>query len=496
MSGEKKPSVVKNYLYNLSYQILLLIVPLITMPYLARTLGLGNQGTFSVLYSVVSCFVLLGCVGLNLYGQREVAYSRQDPVQCNRIFWEIESIRILTHLGSLALYFGFIWFNGNVKGIINVYEPAYFMLFSLEIVASMFDISWYYQGIENFRLQTVRNFFVKLLGLALIFLFVRTESDLWVYIVIYTGMNLLGNGSLWFHKLKHGGFVRPDMARMPRHLRQSLFLFFPQVATTVYAQLDRVMLGVLLNDGNVQAGVYDNGEKVVKIVLTVITSIGLVMLSRVANSYMKGGKEETKQYVTVSFRLYLCLAVPLMFGLLGVAEVFVPRFFGGAAGFEQILPVMCVLCPIILFIGGSNVFGIQFLLPTNQMRPYVASVFVGMGVNVFLNFLLIPAHGAVGAAIATCVAEFAVLLVQGIAVRKDISPLLFLKCWRNYLCGGGMFFLVRWIGRRMGSSFPTLFVQVVLGATVYFVLLLLLRDPFLLSGLRIVLKKLEKRSEQ
>lgn len=490
--AEKKVSVVKNYLYNLSYQILLLIVPLITMPYLARTLGLENQGTFSVLYSVVSCFVMLGCVGLNIYGQREVAYFKNDPEACNRIFWEIEMMRILTHACSMLLYFAFIWFNSTVIGIINVYEPMYFVLFGIELLSSMFDISWYYQGLENFKFQTMRNFIVKLLGLAMIFIFVRTKNDLWLYIVIYTGMNLAGNLSMWFHRLRYGRFVMPDAQRFSHHLRRSFIMFLPQIATTVYAQLDRVMLGGLINDHNLQAGMYDNAEKIVKIALTVVTSIGLVMLSRVANTFMSDNKEQTRSYIRASFRLYLCLAVPIMFGVAAIANVFVPRFFGDVAGFEQIVPAMIALCPIILFIGGSNVFGTQYLLPTNRMKPYTLSVFVGMGVNMTLNFILIPSMGAFGAAAATSMAELAVLIVQMIAVRKEFGPRMFLQGWRNFLSGAVMFVCVYSLGQLMGPTIQTLVTQIIIGVVVYFLLLFALRDSFVTSGFHRIVDKFTK----
>lgn len=490
MSNAKKASVLKNYLYNLSYQILLLIVPLITMPYLARTLGLGNQGTFSVLYAVVSCFIMLGCVGLNIYGQREVAYYKDNPKECDRIFWEIETLRLLTLSCSLVLYLAFVWFNSNVLAVINVYEPIYFLLFTIEIFSSMMDISWYYQGVENFKLQTVRNFIVKLLGLAMIFIFVRTENDLWLYIIIYAGMNLLGNLSMWISRLRKGSFIKPDSGRMRKHLGHSFIMFLPQIATTVYASLDRIMLGGLLNDGNVQAGVYDNAEKIVKIALTVVTSIGLVMLSRVANTYMEKDNQKAKSYITASFQLYLFLAVPIMFGIAAISDVFVPRFFQDAVGFEQIAPVMIMLCPIILFIGGSNVFGTQYLLPTNRMKPYTLSVFVGMGVNVVLNVLLIRPLGAVGAAVGTVIAEFCVLLVQMIAVRREFSWTLYLKGWRNFLAGGIMFVAVYMLGQIMGSTIQTLFTQIVVGVVVYFAILIVLRDPFLRTGIKQMISRL------
>ena len=493
MAEEKRVSVIKNYFYSLSYQILLLIVPLITMPYLARTLGIDKQGTFSILYAIISCFVMFGCVGLNLYGQREIAYYKNDREKCNRIFWEIELIRIFTLLISLLVYFAFIWFNINVKSIVNVYEPLYFVLFAIESPSAMLDISWYYQGIENFRLQTVRNFIVKLVGLALILIFIKKPADLWLYIVIYTGMNLFGNLSLWVNKLRCDGFSAPDKKRFKVHLKRSVIMFLPQIATTVYAQLDRVMIGGLINDGNLQAGVYDNAEKIVKIALTVVTSIALVMLSRVANTFMKNDHEKARGYIYSSFRLYMCLSTPIMFGIAAIANTFVDRFFTDTPNAELIAPVIIVLCPIILFIGGSSVFGTQYLLPTNRMKPYTFSVFTGMAVNVILNLVFIPVYGAKGAAIATVIAEFSVLAVQMIALRREFSPVMYLQCWRNFLSGAVMFVCVAAIGRLINSStIASLFVQTASGVVIYFSLLFLLRDPFIKKYLHAGFNKILK----
>ncbi len=474
----QKASVFTNYLYSLSYQLLLLVVPLVTMPYLASTIGITNQGTFEVGFSVVSIFVLLGCIGLNVYGQREIAYYKDDAKKCNSVFWEIELIRVITLSVALAIYFIFAVVNINVYQMVSIKEKLYFLLFALEILASMLDISWYYQGIENFKLQTVRNFLVKLINLALILIFVKDENDLGLYIFIYCSMNVVGNATLWLDKVKHGGFVKPRKKCFKPHITKSLLMFLPQVATTVYVYVDKVMLGVLVADGNFQVGIYGNAEKIVKVALTVVTSLGLVMLSRVANTYKQNDKQKTNAYIRESFNLYIFLAVPIMFGIMAIADTFVIRFFGGADGFEQITPVMVLLCPIILFIGGSNVFGTQYLLPTNRMTPYTLSVFVGMAVNVVLNLCLIPHFNAMGAAFATVAAEFAVLLVQMVAVRRDFTVVLYLKCWRNFLAGVVMFFAVFVLHKFVGDSLAALFVQVCFGAVIYFVVLLLLADPF------------------
>ncbi len=490
----KGASLIKNYLYSMSYQLLLLIVPLITMPHLAKTLGIDGQGTFSVLLAVTGCFVMLGCVGLNVYGQREIAYCKDDVQKRRRVFWEIELIRIVTLGVSLAAYFAFSWFNLNILSIINVYRPLYFYLFALELPSSMLDISWYYQGIENFRAQTVRNFVVKLCGLVLILTLIKKPEDLWLYIVIYSGMNILGNLSLWINKLRADGFTKPEKHSFKKHLSRSFVMFLPQIATTVYAQLDRVMIGGLINDGNLQAGVYDNAEKIVKIALTVVTSISLVMLSRVAATYSRNDNERARGYIRSSFKLYMCLGTPLMFGVAGIADSFVSLFFADAANSQLIAPVIVFLSPVILLIGGSSVFGTQYMLPTNRMRPYTLSVFCGMAVNVTLNLLLIPKYGATGAAGATVAAELAVLAVQMIALRREFSPKMYLECWKNLLAGVIMLICVKLVERLVNSvSLWAIALEVASGAVVYFSLLLLMRDGFVTNAALRVFKKVIKK---
>lgn len=306
-------------------------------------------------------------------------------------------------------------------------------------------------------------------------------------------MNLFGNLSLWVNKLRCDGFSAPDKKRFKVHLKRSVIMFLPQIATTVYAQLDRVMIGGLINDGNLQAGVYDNAEKIVKIALTVVTSIALVMLSRVANTFMKNDHEKARGYIYSSFRLYMCLSTPIMFGIAAIANTFVDRFFTDTPNAELITPVIIVLCPIILFIGGSSVFGTQYLLPTNRMKPYTFSVFTGMAVNVILNLVFIPVYGAKGAAIATVIAEFSVLAVQMIALRREFSPVMYLQCWRNFLSGAVMFVCVAAIGRLINSStIASLFVQTASGVVIYFSLLFLLRDPFIKKYLHAGFNKILK----
>lgn len=473
-----KNNIFKNYIYNVSYQILILIVPVITMPYVSRVLQDENIGLFNFFQSIVSYFVLFGCVGLNLYGQREVAFYKDDPHKRSRVFWELFIIRFCTVLLSLAAYLLVI-----VRG--STGYARYYAIFIIEIVASLFDISWFYQGIENFKLQAVRNFFVKTAGMAAIFIFVKTVDDLDVYIWCYALTNLIGNLLLWVRLPGYLSRTHVALFGITKHIPHVIVMFVPQIATTLYGQLDKTMIRLFSNYKEV--GYYGQAEKIVKIVLTLVTSLGLVMLSRIANSFSKGNKEAIRAYIEKSFRFLFVVAYPAMFGVMAISKGMVPWFFGD--GFERVGPCMIALSPIILFIGISNIIGTQYLLPTNRVKEYTLSVVCGLVTNVILNSVLISEFGCYGASIATIIAELVVTLVQFYLVRKDFSVSIVLVGWKNLIAGAIMGGVVYLLSLKLSIGIMSTMLEVAVGAIIYIGLLWVFNDRFLFDTLKGFLKR-------
>ncbi len=463
-----KHSLTKNYIYNLMYQMLVLIVPLVTMPYVSRVLGDDNIGVFNFIQSLVSYFVLFGCIGLNLYGQREIAACGNDVKKRTKVFLELQIIRTVTVSVALAAYV-----IGTFVLVKNL--SSFYLLFAVEIVASIFDLSWFFQGIEYFKVQALRNLVVKLAGIAGIFLFVKTENDLSVYIICYTAANLTGNLMMWFCLPGNVSFSGLPKLRLLRHIRPALIVFFPQIATSIYAQLDKTMIK-FLSDYK-QVAYYSQAEKIVKIVLTVVTAMGLVMLSRVASSYSNHEKERVVSYINNSFRFLFLIMWPCTFGLMAISKSFVPWFFG--PGYEQVAPCMVVLCPIIVLIGLSNTLGTQYLLPTNQMKYYTISVVCGAVMNLIFNFILIPRFGCLGAAGGTVIAELSVTAMQFWFARDKFKPTILLKGWKSFVSAAVMGGVIMLLDNVLGGRIWKTVLEVVIGAAIYGVLLLVLHDEFL-----------------
>lgn len=463
-----KKSLTKNYIYNLIYQIMVLILPLITAPYISRVLGAENIGIYSYTLSISAYFILFGSLGIGLYGQREIAYKQKDKEKYSITFWEIFFLRILTMTIALILYY-FIFAKGEQYQI-------YYKVLILEIIGNCIDISWFFQGLEEFKKTVTRNMLVKLISVVCIFLLVKTKNDLYIYFWIYVLSVLIGNISLWLYVPKYVSKIKLKNLHFLKHLKPTIALFIPQIAIQVYTLLDKTMVGAIISDKS-EVGYYDQGQKIIKILLAVITSLGTVMLPRIANTYSRGEKEEITRYMKKSFNMVFLLAFPMIFGIIAVSKAFVPIFFG--QGYEKVVILINVISPIILLIGLSNVTGTQYLLPIKRQKEFTTSVICGAVVNFILNSCLIWKYGAIGASIGTVIAELTVTLVQIYFVRKDFDLKKMVKLSRNYIIASIIMFIVCLIVRQViNNNFISVVTQVAVGGLIYGLCLLILKDEF------------------
>lgn len=474
-----KKSLTKNYIYNLIYQIMLLILPLITAPYISRVLGAENIGIYSYTLSISAYFILFGSLGIALYGQREIAYKQKDKEKYSITFWEIFFLRILTMTIALILYY-FIFAKGEQY-------QTYYKVLILEIIGNCIDISWFFQGLEEFKKTVTRNMIVKLISVVCIFLLVKTPNDLYIYFWIYVLSILIGNISLWLYVPKYVSKVKLKNLHFLKHLKPTISLFIPQIAIQVYTLLDKTMVGAIISDKS-EVGYYDQGQKIIKILLAVITSLGTVMLPRIANTYSRGEKEEITRYMKKSFNMVFLLAFPMIFGIIAVSKAFVPIFFG--PGYEKVVILINVISPIILLIGLSNVTGTQYLLPTKRQKEFTTSVICGAVVNFILNSCLIWKYGAIGASIGTVIAELTVTIVQLYFVRNDFNIKKIAGLSKNYIIASIVMFIVcLFIGRTINDNLMSIVAQVIIGGLIYGMCLLILKDEFIKE----ILNKIETK---
>lgn len=334
--------IIKNYLYNMSYQLLVLILPIVTIPYISRILGAENIGIYSYTLSIVTYFVLIGNLGMTTYGRREIAYNNQDVKERTKTFIEINILRFVFLTLMIVLY--------SASFCNSATYAIYFKLLTLELVSSFFDISWFYQGLELFKKTSIRNCLVKLISVVSIFLFVKSREDLWIYVLIYVLSNLIGNVSLWIGLKKYLTKIEIKNLKLRNIFISSVELFIPQLAIQLYTMVDKTMLGYFLEDKSI-TGYYEQAEKIVKIFITIITSLGIVLQPGVAKN--RNNNEKIEKYIKNSFKYVVFLTLPMLFGIVSISDSFVPLFLG--QDYYPVISIIYTLSPIMIFIGLSGI---------------------------------------------------------------------------------------------------------------------------------------------
>ena len=352
----------------------------------------------------------------------------------------------------------------------------YYRILLLEMLANCVDISWFYQGMENFKKTALRNIIVKLISVASIFIFVKNENDVSKYLLIYVLTTLLGNISLWLGIRKYIAKVKINELQVWKQLKPTIALFIPQIAIQVYTVLDKTMIGAITNNMS-EVGYYEQTQRIIKILMTIITSLGAVMMPRIAKCFADGEHDKIKEYMKNTFKFVYLLALPMIFGIIAVSDSFVPLFFG--PNYDEVKLLMKVMSPIILLIGLSNVTGTQYLLSTKKQKQFTVSVVCGAIINTILNFILINKYDALGAVVATVIAELTVLLVQIFFVRNDFNFKDLIKSLRNYILSSLIMFLICiLLGKIIENIKVSIIVQIVIGIAVYAGFLIILKDDF------------------
>ena len=464
-------SISRNYIYNLSYQIITLLTPLITTPYVSRVLGADGIGIYSYTTSVVTYFVILGTMGLSNYGQREIAYHQNDRHAQSRIFYEVCLFRVFAVVVSLLAYYWFILRNIETNYLI-------FAIQTLNVFALIFDIAWFFQGLEEFGKVVFRNLVVRILSIACLFLIIKSHDDLWLYVCMNSSLVLVGGLLVCFYLPQYLEPVSWQEIKIFRNWKIVLQLFLPQIAIQIYTVLDKTMIG-LLTGIEAENGYYEQAEKIVKMSLMVVTSLGSVMMPRIAAAYANNNFDEIKLYIIRSYRFVWLMGLPLFFGLIASIDMVVPWFFG--PGFEKVVILVCIFSGLLLAIGINNVTGVQYLISTNKQNIFTFTVIMGAGVNFALNCLLIPRFMSIGAAIASVSAETVIAIVQFWFIRDVCRLSHVIKISWNYLLSSFIMFLVLISLKKffeMNASIISVCELSIAGMLTYSMILYLIKDNF------------------
>lgn len=452
-----KTSIGKNFLYNVAYQILAMIIPLITSPYLARVLGVKNIGIDSWTYSVAFYFMIFATLGIGNYGNRTIASVRDSKKKTSEAFCNIYAIQLIMAFLVIVGYIIYIFFFSKRYHLIATLQGLY-------ILSAAVDITWFFYGMEDFKVTVIRNSVVKVLGLCAVFLLVHTQEDLWKYTLISAGSVLGGQLVVWPFLVKQVDFVMPSIRSMKGHLPPIIVLFIPVLAISVFTNLDKLMIGKL--SSVVESGYYANAEKIIGIPQSIITALGSVMLPRTANLIARGESKKSKDYISMTMVYVMFLASAFMFGMSGVADTFATVFWG--VSFKRSGLLIACLTPAMFFSVFGNVIRTQYLIPRSKDREYTISLLFGAILNFLINLALIPRIGAMGGAIGTVVSELLMTALQSFFVVDQLPIVQYLIDGAGFFVIGLVMFGVIWpLQRVLNDSFISLLILIAVGATVY-----------------------------
>lgn len=420
-------STKKNAAYNVAYRMFSVFLPLVTAPYLSRTVGTDGVGLYSLAWSVSYVFCLIGMLGLNDYGVRTIAQVRDNREELDRTFSAIWQMQLLVAGATLVAWLEYVFLVAGEEKVIALH-------LTMMSVSCLVSLDWCLMGLDIFKPIALRNTFVKLAAAACVFLFVKKKEDLWIYGFVWSLATLIGN-LMSAASLRGKVTYRPVPIRESlKHLKPCAVLFISVLAVNVYRTMDKVMVSAIA--GVHENGLYENAEKIIYCLSGFISAIGTVMMPKVAHMQKEGATEKIARHIDRSMELILCMTSAMAFGVAAVADVFAPLFYG--EDFRYSGTLMAPLAFTLIMIGFANVIRTQVVLPQKRDHIFVKSVCCGAAVNLIANACLIPSMKSMGAVVGTLMAEMTVPVVQYIILRKELPYGQFMKYVGIYAVFGGI----------------------------------------------------------
>lgn len=467
-----RTSIRTNFLYNLIYQVVSLITPLVTAPYVARVLGAEGVGIYSYTQSIVIYFTLIGGLGSNTHGRREIASSRDNQQKMSNLFYEIMILRAVTVSISIVLFMGFILLNGSSYRF-------YFVLQTIDLISILFDISWFYQGIEDFKKTATRQILVKVAGVCAILSLVKKESDISIYILCYSIPVLMSNLFLW--PGVKGKLCAPEKKKVKpfRHFRSEITLFIPYVATLLYSYVDKTMLGSLAVS-KAEVGYYTQAFKFIAIAVAVVSAMADVMTPRIANNYKQGQTSIIMDLSHKATQVIFAMSFYIFTALLSIGPNLIPWFLG--AEYSRSIVLLQILAFLVIVKGINNFCGNALLVATYHQNLYSKCVWITTLFNIAVNAVLIPRIGAIGACIATVASEYLLFVMQLSYTREYIDIRQMLSSAFKYVVASFVVSIVILFTQRFMK--PTPLNTIILGGLsggLYFIFLWIFRDEIILT---------------
>lgn len=468
-------SVKVNYILNLINTGTQMLFPLITFPYVCRVIEADGIGQINFFQSIISYISLFTCLGIPMYAIREIARDRSDVVQMNQTAMEI----LLLHSMLTLVGYAIVAILCLTVPQIQVNIPL-FLILSLTIFFTAIGCEWFYKGIEDFKYITIRGLIFKTVSVVLLFIFVKSKTDL-LYYGCYTVFGVLGGNIFNFFRLRkyiHRENIIFSELHIKRHVKPVLKVFSFSVVTSIYLQLNTVLLGFLKNA--LAVGYFAAATKVMQMLLMMSSCLGSVMMPRASHLIAENKEDEFNRLIQKSYDFTLAIALPMTIGLIFCAPSLITALCG--VKFEHSILPSQIIAPIILMVAISNVFGIQVLFPKGKINIVTFCCGIGAVADLILNLCLIPFFSYIGTSIAYLGAEVATTVSMYFIGRKYIPIIYFKKSHFTYALGCiVMAFVLYGLSLLQLPAFTILLLQGCCGVLAYFIILCICKDEMLVQ---------------
>lgn len=479
-------SIKKNVFFSFLRAFFRLLFPLITFPYASRILLPEGIGKVNFANSITSYFSLISLLGIEGYAIREASKIKDDKEKLSKFTQEILCINIVSMIIAYSLFFVCIFF------IPRLYQTKNLLLIcGTSIFFYTIGVDWLFYAKEEFKYTTISTVIFQFVGLIFLFLFVQTKDD-YIYYAIFSIITTVGrNICNIFYSRKFVSYRIIHKLEIKKHLKYVFTFFGMAVITSLYETLDTTVLGFLSTD--VEIGYYSAAIKINRIIVGLLAAVAAVLLPRL--SYYKEKKEEEKfnNLVKESINLIILLSIPIVFGLTALSKQMIYLFCG--INYTPAIISMNIISPIVFAMAISGILGAQILPAINKEKVTLISCLCGAIINFSLNCLLIPSQGAKGAAIGSVIAEYTVMLIQLLYLRKQVfSKDLILNIFESLVSSICMFILINFILRYISqiNIIVQLVISIPIGIISYLMILLLLQNKYLKQYLKLIIDKIKK----
>lgn len=415
----------KNVTYSIILTLSTYLVPLLVYPYITRVLGPDGMGYIDTVDSVIDYCVLFSMMGLTTIGVREIARNRLDPLRLERTFSGLFTLNLV------STAFVILVLTVLVLTVPVMHERSrMFFIGMTKIVSNLFWVEWFFKGLENFRYITIRSVVLRLLFIAMVFIFVRESDDTVTYYILWVGLTFCNALCNWTYRRR---FSKLSLRRalVSPYVKPVLLLGLFAVFSAVYTKLNVFYLGAVC--GDTQVGFYTVATRLYSVLIALFTSITSVMIPRMSILVSEGDHAQVRTLTDKTFQALFLFALPTM----AFFSVFAPEFVMIFTGMDfefygAVTPMRVVMCQLLV-IGTEQIFILQLLVPSGHDRQAVLCAFTGTIVCVLMNLLLLPGLGSTGSAFAWVAAEVTVLSVSSIFVKRYLGISFPFRMFFRYL---------------------------------------------------------------